>query len=1141
MSNRAWVTLATNDSYGLGALVLAHSLRRAGTAFPAVVLITPSVTEAMRERLGAVFADVSWDITFTKIHCWNLTQYEKCVFLDADTLVVQNCDELFEREELSAAPDVGWPDCFNSGVFVYRPSAETFAALIQFAQQRGSFDGGDQGLLNSYFSDWARGDINKHLPFLYNVTSAAFYSYLPALKHYGQDLKIIHFIGAAKPWLQQFDWRTRQVQGPEHLRGLLQLWWDLFVGQVHAQLDSSMVEVEDATTTFEPPQESYYPSESRTDYNYYKPDLDHYKPVLDPDSEFHWHRPDTQISHAEKTAPEINLGQFHDPWDIYKGHIPPMADESKSTGSHTHTAEEQQEIRRHVWEVPQHFQHIESQDNTNRFEIQHVDTHHDREKRFEHHTHSWTQPDATQFHQSDHYNLNQENHEISYREHYDYNKETQSTYSLNEHSFTHSIDQRTQSSSTNHQEYDNISQHSHGSHSQYIHRKSPQFHERYSPPLDCQQDSTQSKVFHETSNLNEVHHNNHSNDYNPPYSTPEAHGTLNSHSQSNHDPFTTYTKKDVELFTHSSRNRVEYVYCVHLDHERGRYREKRNLNALLPTEGKTNGLDEWEMNGHDDFVIPRHPYDGFYLRHRMTIDARGRKICTHEIPPTPSPSVSPPESPIFFDAVSPEDACSEHDHSSHTGVAGNLARVTPDATGAQSEAIDELTRRQGWEAGNIDYMGADSFANIWAKISQTLSQPPASPQNPPTPPPEESEPAQQLEEPQTTAVEAEQSAVAPISKEEALAETATPTELLLEETSVKSDVPSESAPAVEVASPIETIPAVVAPNSQVAPVESTTEAPKEAIPIETSISPPVSSEEASVPVETADIPTESSVPVEIPVPVVEAVLAEATEPTIAAAPIESAEIPAPVLEASAAVESTKVVGSASVTPVDGKTEGVTKPADTEATKEEPPKPEIVAAVESPPGDAVQVSAKSEEKPAKPEESRLLNLPRRQRKRRGFDRTAEERRRPVGKLQLSPPLAADPLPTPDSELEDAASLAQSIIASELRTPTVTSPTPPHPASPAQPQQEKRLSVEPPQLPTPPVSLTQIGVKPSKGKATIAAQIESSVTEKPEPAPPAEPKTDAPKKRVVKKVVKKEAASGEAPVPPPRKKEKKPKEK
>ncbi len=26
-------------------------------------------------------------ITFTKLHCWRLTQYKKCVFMDADTLV----------------------------------------------------------------------------------------------------------------------------------------------------------------------------------------------------------------------------------------------------------------------------------------------------------------------------------------------------------------------------------------------------------------------------------------------------------------------------------------------------------------------------------------------------------------------------------------------------------------------------------------------------------------------------------------------------------------------------------------------------------------------------------------------------------------------------------------------------------------------------------------------------------------------------------------------------------------------------------------------------------------------------------------------------------------------------------------------
>ena len=80
-------------------------------------------------------------VTFTKLHCWRLTQYTKCVFMDADCLVIANIDELFDREEFSAVTDVGWPDCFNSGVFVYRPSLETYKSLLEFAVSQGSFDG----------------------------------------------------------------------------------------------------------------------------------------------------------------------------------------------------------------------------------------------------------------------------------------------------------------------------------------------------------------------------------------------------------------------------------------------------------------------------------------------------------------------------------------------------------------------------------------------------------------------------------------------------------------------------------------------------------------------------------------------------------------------------------------------------------------------------------------------------------------------------------------------------------------------------------------------------------------------------------------------------------------------------------------
>ncbi|XP_055535960.1 uncharacterized protein LOC129724809 isoform X2 [Wyeomyia smithii] len=266
MSRFAWVTLATNDSYSLGALVVAHSLKRVHTPHQLAVLITPGVSEAMKNKLRSVFNVVEevnlldskddanlallkrpeLGITFTKLHCWRLVQFEKCVFLDADTLVLRNCDELFEREELSAAPDVGWPDCFNSGVYVYRPSLETFSSLLQFAVTNGSFDGGDQGLLNSYFSDWASKDISKHLPFVYNTSSVATYSYLPAFKQFGQNTKILHFIGTAKPWLQNFNSETRKVYVPggyQHLANFLQFWWDIFCEDVHSRLSTEMQKV----------------------------------------------------------------------------------------------------------------------------------------------------------------------------------------------------------------------------------------------------------------------------------------------------------------------------------------------------------------------------------------------------------------------------------------------------------------------------------------------------------------------------------------------------------------------------------------------------------------------------------------------------------------------------------------------------------------------------------------------------------------------------------------------------------------------------------------------------------------------------------------------------------------------------------
>ncbi|KAG8580860.1 hypothetical protein GDO81_007447 [Engystomops pustulosus] len=271
MAGEAFVTLCTNDSYAKGALVLGSSLRKHSSK-RLVVLITPQVSDSMRKVLDKVYDDVrvvdvldsedsahlalmerpELGVTLTKLHCWTLIEYTKCVFMDADTMVLQNIDDLFEREELSAAPDPGWPDCFNSGVFVFQPSIKTYNQLLQLATEKGSFDGGDQGLLNTFFNTWATKDIHKHLPFIYNLSSISIYSYLPAFKAFGANAKVVHFLGKVKPWNYTYDSTTKTVKGDAHDQTLihpefLNLWWEIYTSRILTLLTEHGV-VKDTST-----------------------------------------------------------------------------------------------------------------------------------------------------------------------------------------------------------------------------------------------------------------------------------------------------------------------------------------------------------------------------------------------------------------------------------------------------------------------------------------------------------------------------------------------------------------------------------------------------------------------------------------------------------------------------------------------------------------------------------------------------------------------------------------------------------------------------------------------------------------------------------------------------------------------------
>ncbi|KAL4881299.1 hypothetical protein BJY04DRAFT_207670 [Aspergillus karnatakaensis] len=157
--------------------------------------------------------------TFTKIELWKQIQYKRIVYIDCDVVSIRAPDELLELDvDFAAAPDVGWPDIFNSGVMVLRPNLQDYYALRALAERGISFDGADQGLLNIHFRDWHR------LSFTYNCTPSANYQYIPAYKHFQSTISLIHFIGSQKPWNM-----PRQVAPFDSpFNQLLGRWWTIY-------------------------------------------------------------------------------------------------------------------------------------------------------------------------------------------------------------------------------------------------------------------------------------------------------------------------------------------------------------------------------------------------------------------------------------------------------------------------------------------------------------------------------------------------------------------------------------------------------------------------------------------------------------------------------------------------------------------------------------------------------------------------------------------------------------------------------------------------------------------------------------------------------------------------------------------------
>lgn len=229
--NYSYVSLLTNESYIYGIILLYQSLLKVSSKYPLYVLVTKNVSMASREILNQLnisyevidiipmqkdlfqhnydinsrFA-ATWKNCFTKFYIFNLTKFDKIVFLDADVQVLKNIDHLFEKPHMTAAIDGEyfslWNDKhFNAGCMVIEPSENIYQDLLSMVKilevkNLPSQCIADQEILNIYFNEWPE-KRELHLNKYYNVFSP--YIMEEQVKDIKQNAYFIHFIGR-KPW-----------------------------------------------------------------------------------------------------------------------------------------------------------------------------------------------------------------------------------------------------------------------------------------------------------------------------------------------------------------------------------------------------------------------------------------------------------------------------------------------------------------------------------------------------------------------------------------------------------------------------------------------------------------------------------------------------------------------------------------------------------------------------------------------------------------------------------------------------------------------------------------------------------------------------------------------------------------------------
>ncbi|KAK7258854.1 hypothetical protein RIF29_24442 [Crotalaria pallida] len=243
----AYVTiLHSSEAYVCGAIALAHSIPPfEDQNHPAPDLLLLVDNSIGRDSIRGLKA-AGWKIkhlqnisnpfaqkdaynnewNYSKLQIWQLTMYEKIIFIDPNVLILKNIENFFAYPQLSAAPDE-IETLFNSGFMIIEPSQCMFDDMMQKIYKVQSYNNEDDQdyYLNEIFTWWHRLSWKMNYLKYYKRQRGN-----NEKREVPKDVYGIHYFGL-KPWMCYRDYDCNWDVEDHHIfasDSAHQRWWQVY-------------------------------------------------------------------------------------------------------------------------------------------------------------------------------------------------------------------------------------------------------------------------------------------------------------------------------------------------------------------------------------------------------------------------------------------------------------------------------------------------------------------------------------------------------------------------------------------------------------------------------------------------------------------------------------------------------------------------------------------------------------------------------------------------------------------------------------------------------------------------------------------------------------------------------------------------